>query len=370
MRMAGGAGVALATASLPWPALAQGEELVPFLDAPATPAGRGGMVRRPPTLETFLTPNDQFFAIQHYNVPTTDPAAYRLRIGGLVKQPLEVTLAELQKRPRLEQVVGFECSGNNNARGNPLVGNARWAGTSVAALLRDAGLKRNGREVVFYSADTSREEVTHGGATASVDQHFARAMSAEEAQQPEVMLAWEMNGAPLPVAHGAPVRLIVPGWYGVANVKWLDRIDVQDARFMGKYMAREYVSLRGVDMAGETVWNESSVSRIRLKSAIGRVTRRGTACHITGFALTDGTPLKAIEVKIDDGPWRPAALWKDNTPYSWKLFTYTWANPPQGEHTVVSRAIDVHGEIQPAQADSSRKTRWENNEQFARRIAL
>ncbi len=370
MRMAGGASVALATASLPWPALAQEEELVPFLDAPAIPSGRGGTLRRPPDLESFLTPNDQFFAIQHYNVPKIDPATYRLRIGGLVEKPIEVTLAELQKRPRFEQVVGFECSGNNNARGNPLVGNARWVGTSVATLLRAAGLKRNGREVVFYSADTSREEVSHGGATAAVDQHFARALSTEEARRPEVMLAWEMNGEPLPVAHGAPVRLIVPGWYGVANVKWLDRIDVQDARFMGKYMAREYVSLRGADMAGEVVWNENSVSRIRLKSAIGRVTRRGGACHITGFALTDGTPLKAIEVKINDGPWRPATLWNDNTPYSWKLFTYMWANAPKGEHTVVSRAIDVHGEIQPAQADPSRRTRWENNEQHLRRISL
>ena len=232
--------------------------------------------------------------------PPIDPATYALRLTGLVDRPLSISLADLKKRPRVEQVVGFECSGNNSARGNPLVGNARWAGTSLAPLLKEGGLKPTAREIVFFSVDKGTEEITHGGAPETVEQHFARSLSIDDAMRPEVMLAYEMDAAPLPHPHGAPVRLIVPGWYGVANVKWLDHIHVQESRFMGRFMARDYVTLRGDDAGGETVWNETSVSRTRLKSAIGRLTRTGATLKATGFALTDGTPLKAVEVSVDE----------------------------------------------------------------------
>src|SRR5580765_8052080 len=136
-----------------WPALAQGEQVIPFTDLPA-PAPN----RIPPTLETFLTTNDAFFAVQHYAVPPVmDPAAYRLRITGLVDRPMTLTLADLKKRRRADEIVGFECSGNNAARGNPLMGNARWVGTSLAPLLKEAGLKPTAREVVFYSFDSGEE---------------------------------------------------------------------------------------------------------------------------------------------------------------------------------------------------------------------
>ncbi len=356
------AGVALRA---DWPSLAQGEEVVPFTDLPAP--GRG---RLPPTLETFLTPNDAFFAVQHYPVPPPiDAAAYRLKVTGLVERPMDITLADLRKRARVEQVVGFECSGNSNARGNPLLGNARWAGTALAAILRDARITAPAREVVFFSSDSGEEEIVHGGAPEKVTQHFARSLGVDDATRPEVMLAWEMNGVDLPHAHGAPVRLIVPGWYGVANVKWLDRIHVQDSRFMGRFMARDYVTLRGQDVAGETVWNETSVSRMQLKSAIGRLTRSGTTFKAVGFALTDGTPLRRIEVSVDGGAWKPAVLDGRNTPYSWQLFSYHWSGLEPGDHTIVSRATDVRGTVQPTEADLvAKKTRWENNGQFPRKF--
>ena len=269
-----------------WPVLAQGEEVIPFTDLPAPQPG----ARVPPSLTNFMTANDAFFAVQHYPVPPAiDPAAYKLRISGLVDRPTELTLADLKKRPRVEHVVGFECSGNNNPRGNPLVGNATWAGTSVARLLKEAGPRAGAREVVFFGADTGTEEITHGGTPEKVEQHFGRALSIDDAMLPDVMLADEMNGSPMPHPHGAPVRLVVPGWYGVANVKWLNHIHVQDTRFMGRFMARDYVTLRGQQVGDSTVWNETSVGRTRLKSAIGRVTRTGATLKATGFALSDGT---------------------------------------------------------------------------------
>jgi DMSO/TMAO reductase YedYZ molybdopterin-dependent catalytic subunit len=350
-----------------WPALAQGEEVIPFTDV--SPPAPGGRV--PPSLTQFYTANEIFFAVQHYGVPPViDPAAYKLRVTGLVERPRELSLADLRKRARLEQVVGFECSGNNAGRGNPLVGNARWAGVSLAALLKECRPKATAREVVFWGADKGMEEVAHGGAPQKVEQHFGRGLAIEDAMRPEVMLSYDMGGVDLPHAHGAPVRLVVPGWYGVANVKWLDHIHVQDSRFVGRFMGRDYVTLAGQSIGNETVWTETWVGRTRLKSAIGRLTRTGATLKAVGFALTDGTPLKTLEVSVDGGPWKPATLDRRNTPYSWQLFSYDWTGAVPGDHTIVSRATDARGEVQPAEDLPNKKTRWENNSQFVRTFRI
>jgi DMSO/TMAO reductase YedYZ molybdopterin-dependent catalytic subunit len=372
------AGVAYEFSGFSLPALAQGEEVIPFTDLPTLAAPAAGAAPAPPrfdprNLKDFIVSNDQFFAVQHYNVPTLDQTTYALRITGLVDKPIELSLADIKKRPRVEQVIGFECSGNSNTRGNPLIGNARWAGTSLAPILKEAGLKPTAREVVFFAGDLGTEELNHsntGNTPLKVEQHFARSLPVDDARQPDVMLAYEMNGQPLPVAHGAPVRLLMPGWYGVANVKWLNRIHVQDTRFMNRFMARDYVTLQSEQVGDETVWYETSVNRIRLKSAIARVTRTGSTFKAVGFALTDGTPLKAVEVSVDGGPWKPATQWKDNTPYSWKLFTYEWTGAQPGDHTIVSRAIDARGDVQLQQDNATKKTRWENNGQVARKIRI
>ena len=356
------------------PTLAKGEEVIPFIDFPKdfnlTP--RSGMrYFDTRTLEEFLPPNDQFFTVQHYGQPQVESATYRLRITGLVDRPVELSLSDLRKRHRMEQIVGFECSGNNNARGNPLVGNARWTGTSLGSLLKECGVKSAAREVVFFGADKGTEEVSHGGSTHKVEQRFARSLSVEDVTQPEVLLAYEMNGEPLSLSQGSPLRVIVPGWYGVANVKWLEQIHLQQSRFMGKFMAREYVTLRGESLGDSVLWNETSVSHMQLKSMIARVTRTGKTCNIAGFALNDGTPLRAVEVSIDSGPWNQATLDKSNTPFSWKLFTYPWEDARPGEHTLVSRAIDIKGNIQPTDQELElKKTRWENNGQYLRKVVV
>lgn len=373
----GGATLA-AIGLLDWaaPALAQGEEVVAFTDIPAnfTTAGRGGRSLDIRTVQpsTFFTPTEDFYLVQHYGQPTIDPATYKLRLTGLVNKPIDLTLDQLKRRPRAEIVAGFECGGSSNANFNRLCGNARWAGTSLSALLREAGPQPHAREVVFFGVDKGMESVTHGrGGAQQVEQHFGRSMAIDDAMKPEVLLCWEMNGAPLEATHGAPLRLLVPGWYGVSNVKWLDHIHLQDSRFMGRFMSRDYVTLVGQQIGGETIWNERSVSRIRIKSVVARLTRAGTKYTALGFVLHDGTPLKSVEVRVDNGPWQAAKLDSRNSQFSWKFFTAEFNNLPPGEHTIVSRATDNNGVTQPEEAElAEKKTVWENNGQFVRKFTL
>ena len=140
---------------------------------------------------------------------------------------------------------------------------------------------------------------------------------------------------------------------------------------MGKFMAREYVTLRGRKVNDEILWNETSVSRMQLTSAVVRVTRKAGRYQILGFAMTDGTSLKSAEVRIDNGEWQPATIDPASTSYSWKLFTIPWESPAKGEHTLASRAMDINGKIQPTEEDLGlKKTRWENNGQIIRRVLI
>ena len=180
-----------------------------------------------------------------------------------------------------------------------------------------------------------------------------------------------MNGVALPYYHGAPVRLIVPGWYGIANVKWLEYIHVQDRRYMGRFMARDYVTLSKIDVGGVERWDERSVTRIQLKSSIIRVTNRDGGHRVTGFVLNDGTALKSIEIKIDDGAWQKAKIDSESTQYSWKLFHLDWDNAAPGEHTLTSRVTDVNGQVQATMDQMPEKpSRWENYAQFSRTVTI
>jgi DMSO/TMAO reductase YedYZ molybdopterin-dependent catalytic subunit len=194
--------------------------------------------------------------------------------------------------------------------------------------------------------------------------------------KPEPLLAYALNGEPLTREQGFPVRLIMPGWYGVANVKWLAEVHLQEERYLGNYQARWYRTLRGVGGTGDTTdpqtqWVENEITRMQVKSVIARVRKVGGGHQILGFALNDGTPLKSVEVQIDNGSWQKAALDSSNTKYSWKLFTYRWDDAKPGEHTLVSRATDVNGVVQPAAAELARKkTFLEDNAQFPRKVMI
>jgi len=196
-------------------------------------------------------------------------------------------------------------------------------------------------------------------------------MSLADALAADNLLVYELNGAELPPLHGYPLRLIAPGWYGVANAKWLTRIEVIDRRYQGFFMARDYVTIREEERDGETAWTFTSVTRDRLKSAPAKVTMAAGRYSIMGAAW--GAPIASVEVRIDDGPWRPATLTEgEGSDYAWVFWTSDW-EAASGEHTVTSRATDVDGNVQPAPDDpliANKATYWESNGHITRRIRI
>jgi DMSO/TMAO reductase YedYZ molybdopterin-dependent catalytic subunit len=367
----------LGIAGLPeWvlPALAQGETVVPFTDLPATINFTPGPDRRLLDIRTIsspLTPKDQFFTTQHYGHPQVDPATYRLKITGLVERPASLSLGDLKKMKAIEIVAGFECSGNRRPL-QGLASNGRWTGVPLRSVLEQARVKSPAREIVFFGADRGEEEVEFRTQKFTVNQQYGRSMSRDQAMAPEPFLAWALNGEPLTVHQGFPLRLIVPGWYGAPNVKWLSQIHAQDHEYLGKFQARWYRTLRGEMIDGEMKWTESAITRMQLKSFIARVTRDGRGCTVLGVVLNDGTPIRSVEVKIDDGPWQQATIdpaTRDK--YSWKLFSYAWTAATPGEHTLVSRVTDVNGAVQPTAEDlETKKTFLEDNSQHPRTVLI
>jgi DMSO/TMAO reductase YedYZ molybdopterin-dependent catalytic subunit len=340
----------------------------------------------------YLTPNDKFFTVKHYDVPQLSRTDWRLGVNGLVARPRNLSLADLRALPRRVVTFALECSGNGDATPNQigLVGNARWAGASLAQILKGARPLDEGIEVIFWGADQGEVTIRDnsgifsggqtgqvapddtGGLDLTITERFARSMSLADAMSSSNLLCYEMNGVPLPADHGAPVRLIAPDWYGVANVKWLTRIEITSSRFQGKFMARDYVSIREQKRGGRTHWTFTSVTHERLKSAPAKVTRRGGGYTVLGAAW--GAPIAKVEVRIDDGPWRPTKLARIPAGRAaWKFWTLSWPDPAPGEHTITSRAYDTDGNVQPTPVDpylTSKRTFWENNGHMTRRVLI
>jgi len=351
--------------------LSEGEVLVPF----TTPQPRNP--NRPMVqweeLKSWTTPNENVYVVSHYNTPVIEADKWKLEIGGFVEKPITLTLADLKKRPQKEIMATLECGGNGaSANFMGAVANVKWKGTPLAPILKECGIKKRGIEVVFIGTDEKREKIRE----AEFDMRFSRSLSLTDAMQDKIMLCWEMNGQPLTKEHGYPLRLIVPGWYGIAWVKWLSRIEVQDRRFMSKYMAREYVTIRGEEQAdGDVLYRETSVSFMNVKSIVARVLKlKDGTLRVQGAAWSDGTPIKSVELKLDDGTWQKATLDKANqAEYSWTFWSYDWKGAGEGEHTLVSRATDMDDRVQPAADEPTiklKKTYWEANQQVVRKIKL
>tara|TARA_Y100001949_G_C15985430_1_gene330370 strand:+ start:1818 stop:2981 length:1164 start_codon:yes stop_codon:yes gene_type:complete len=367
LKQAGLVSVGLAVTPVPgWPAswFKQEVTVVPFTDM-ANYRGASRMAQDLRELTSWLTPTEDFFSIGHYGTPEVDASAYRLQVTGLVERPITLTLDELKARPKVEPTTVFECSGNSRGLVHGMVGNATWAGAALIPLLAEVRPTADSREVYFWGADTGTEEIRGQ----EYEQNFARSMSLEHVNELGPILAYEMNGEPLPVAHGFPVRLIVPGWYGIAQVKWLERIELGVDRLMTRFMAKDYVTLMGREENGRTEWLETSVTHQRVKSVIARVTRAEDQFTIFGAAWSDGTPLDRVEVRVDDGAWRAATMDRPDDPHTWTFFTFETEGLTPGEHTLVSRATDVDGRTQPVDL-SMKLTRWENNELFERTIQV
>jgi len=356
------------------PVLAQGEAVVPFLDWPERVITNPAPDRRIIDIRTIsgpITPNDQFFTTQHYGHPVVDPATFKLKVSGLVDRPIALSLDDLRRMGSKELVAGFECSGNRGPL-QGLSGNGRWTGLPLKDVLDKAGVKPEAREFVFFGADRGEEEVEWRTLKFKVEQQFGRALTREKALSSEPFLVYAMNGEPLTRHQGSPLRLLVPGWYGVSNVKWLSEIHVQDDAYLGKFQSRWYRTFKGEMIDGEMKWVETAITHMQLKSYIARITRNGAAYNVLGVVLNDGTPIKSVEVRVDDGPWRPATMDSSTRDkYGWKLFNYAWAGATSGEHTLVSRVIDVTGKIQPtAQELENKKSFLEDNSQTPRKVMI
>ena len=403
---AGAVGVTAVSVAGPaqaFPGHADDGVIIPWLDQPPpVPPEAADILGHPLVWEQirYLTPNDEFFTIKHYDLPQLSPTDWRLGVTGLVAHPQTLSLADLKALPRRAVTFALECSGNQTSTQFQvgLVGNARWAGASLRQVLRRARPLDQGIEVIFRGADSGQVTIRDnsavispgltgevepdgaGGLDLTITERFARSMSLEDAMNSDNLLCYEMNGKPLPRDHGAPVRLIAPDWYGVANVKWLTGIEITDSRYQGRFMARDYVSIREEDRGGDTLWTFTSVTHERLKSAPAKVTRRGDKYTVMGAAW--GAPIAKVEVQVDDGAWQATKLSRHlsrgegsrhGEESAWKFWTLDWGTPAAGEHAIRSRAYDREGNVQPTPEDPSianRRTFYESNGHLTRRVLI
>jgi DMSO/TMAO reductase YedYZ molybdopterin-dependent catalytic subunit len=359
-------------------ALEEGEEVIDFADLDGYRVENGAEnprvkffdLRR---LTSWKTPQDEFFVFHQTRTVQASLADWRLRIGGFVDKPLELTLDQIMQRTgRRELAVTIECSGNSGyATANGQVSNGVWTGIGLALILKECGLRPEAREVAFFGMDLERERDAPAAAA------HGRSLSVQDALDPDTMLAYALNGSPLSPEHGFPLRLIVPGWYGMTQIKWLNRIEVLDRRYEGSHMARNYHTLRGAGTLDADTVLETSISKTRLKSVIARVTRRkdakgGYAYRISGAAWGGPSALKAVEVRVDGSAWRAARLRERGGDFAWILWSIDWNEARPGPHALVSRAIDVAANVQPTLAEwqASVKSIREDNSQWVRRIVI
>ena len=306
--------------------------------------------------QSWVTPNRLFFVRNHFDIPEIDASAWRLTIEGSVERSLELDREQLEALPQRSVFATLECAGNGRSflqqkvegvqwRAGA-VGHAEWTGVPLHLVLREAGLSAETKEIVFYGADTGREK-DHPEPL-----RFARSLPLEKALHPDTLLATRMNGEPLPPAHGFPVRLLVPGWYGVASVKWLTRIEAVASPFAGYYQTVKYTvqRLTGRGTQTESVGAmpvKSEIIRPSLGAELGLGTNR-----IFGLAWAGESAVAAVEVSVDGGQnWQRAELIGPQAAYSWTLWEYLWEVAAAGEYTLLSRAVSQSGAVQPMQHD-------------------
>ena len=301
-----------------------------------------------------ITPVGLHYLLIHFDIPYVDAAAWRLEFGGLVERPLSLSLDELKARPARTLAVTLECAGNGRVLMSPrsvsqpwlqeAVGTAEWTGTPLAPLLREAGLDERATEVVFTGLDR--------GVQGDVEQTYARSLPVDEALRDEMLLAYAVNGQPLPPQHGFPLRLVVPGWYGMTHVKWLASITAVDEPFRGwqqtvSYHLRESEEEEGVP-----------VTRILPRSLLvppgipdfltrSRLLEPGP-CVLEGRAWSGRGAVERVEVSTDGGEtWADAELGAAASEFAWRGWSYRWDAEP-GEHELCCRATDAAGNTQPS----------------------
>ena len=308
-------------------------------------------------LKHAITPIGMHYLLTHFDIPLVEAETWRLEIGGLVAKPLSLSLDDVKARPARTLPVTLECAGNGRALLEPrplsqpwlegAVGTAEWTGTSLAPLLEEAGLAPEAVEVVFTGLDR--------GIQGEVEHAYERSLPVDEALRPEMLLAYEVNGQPLPPQHGFPLRLIVPGWYGMTHVKWLDRITILTEPFEGYQQVMQYRTKQTEEERGEPVTRMLPRS-LMVPPGIPDFPERkrfleAGACELEGRAWSGWAPIARVEVSTDGGEtWQDAELDDPVGEYGWRRWSCRWDAEP-GEHELSSRATDGAGNAQPDEAE-------------------
>jgi DMSO/TMAO reductase YedYZ molybdopterin-dependent catalytic subunit len=298
-----------------------------------------------------ITPAGLHYLLIHYDIPAVDPEAFRLEITGAVERPMTLSLRELREREGVAEPITFECAGNGRALLEPrplsqpwlteAVGTAEWGGAPLAPLLEEAGVNEGAVELLFTALDSGIE----GGAP----QTYERALPIAEAEH--ALLAFDMNGAPLPPQHGFPLRLVVPGWYGMQNVKWLTRITVLEEPYTGFQNAVAY-RMYGLDgEPGEPVTRMLPRSLTVPPGVPDFMTRTRHVppgrTTLIGKAWSGYGPITSVQVSTDGGEtWADAELGPELGAHAWRGWTLDW-DAAEGEHVISSRATDAAGNSQP-----------------------
>jgi len=316
-------------------------------------------------LDGFITPTKSFYVRTHFPIPKIDKNKWHLRVEGEVEKPFELSYQDLLKLESTKIPATLECAGNNRNLletkvkgvqwGLGAVGNAEWTGVSLSILLERAGVKPNAREVILEGADSGTLDDPKGPVG---ELKFARSVPLDKAHE-DVLLAYKMNDVDLPPEHGFPLRAIVPGWYAVASIKWLERIIVTDKPFAGYYQTLDYACWKRRGELAELV----PLSELQIKAEIarpseGEVVRANSNVRVHGAAWTCDGEINKVELSTDGGStWAEATLIGESKPNAWRLWEFNWQSPARpGQRTLIARATDSKGRTQPAQRDPDRGT--------------
>lgn len=313
------------------------------------------------SLESFITPNDKFYIRSHFAQAKLDKATWRLAVSGKVSRPTLLTYDDILAMPSRTVPITLECAGNSRVYLTPTakgvlwqhggVSTAEWTGVPLSAVLERAGVLRGAVDVVLEGADTG-ESKDPPKPTGPI--HFARSVPLSKARQGDTLLAYKMNGEPLTQAHGFPLRAIVPGWYGMAAVKWLSRIIVTDRPFQGQFQTIDYARWERIDGVPTRV----PLGEVAVKSEIARPAmyervKPGSRYRVHGAAWTGDAEVVKVEVSADGGrAWNPAKLLGEPVKHAWRLWEYGWDAPSQpGRVTLMARATDSRGATQPMERE-------------------
>jgi DMSO/TMAO reductase YedYZ molybdopterin-dependent catalytic subunit len=324
-------------------------------------------------LDLDVTPPGMHYLLTHYDIPFLDPRTWRLTVDGHVERPLVLDLAGLAAEPSTTRRVTFECAGNGRAKVDPrpvsqpwldeAVGTAEWTGVPLAGVLDRAGVRPGAVDVVFSGADHGVER--------GVEQDYQRALSLADATARGVMLVHTMNGGPLPPQHGAPLRLVVPGWYGMTQVKWLTRITVLDEPFTGYQNATAYRVTREPGDPGEPVRLIQPKALLRPPGFPDFQTRArivDAGVHeLTGRAWSGEAPVARVDVSVDAGAsWHEATLDPPGDRFEWRRWRWSWTADRAGLTEIWVRATDEAGNVQPLEQRWNRQAMANNHVQRTR----